>query len=293
MSLKALSWSFEREVFSSSQKFVLVALANFASETGKSYPSIETICRITEQNEKTVRKALDSLREKGFIRDTGKRTGHTQQIKVWEFPESTKYLIAVQNRESSNADAKGDQNREPLDGGKAGQRRVKGGSKAGQSLPNLGSRTVNREPLNQEPSSASAPPRIENAAEGVLPESLQTPEFVQAWAEWKKHRREIRHSLTPSTAAKQLSKLAAFPATTAVAMINQSIENGWQGLFDVKEEHGRNRPLANGAKARIDQLTQQIGKLHDEYNAPGRKRDGQVIVCEIHRLESERRELQW
>jgi len=79
-----MTWAFEQQVFSSPQKFVLVALANFANEENYAYPSVATICGITMQKDETVRSALVALAEQGFIEDTGKRYGHTQQVKVWK-----------------------------------------------------------------------------------------------------------------------------------------------------------------------------------------------------------------
>lgn len=85
MSLKAIVWALERApVYSSSQKFVLVALANYANEENHSYPQVATICRVTAQSDDTVRRCLASLEEAGNIRDTLKRFGPTQQVKVWE-----------------------------------------------------------------------------------------------------------------------------------------------------------------------------------------------------------------
>jgi len=62
-------------------------MANFCSETGKSYPSVETVCGMTCQNDKTVRRALKQLTELGFLTDTGKKAGPTQRVKVYQLPE--------------------------------------------------------------------------------------------------------------------------------------------------------------------------------------------------------------
>src|SRR5438132_680538 len=112
MSIKALQWAIsQEEVFSSAQKFVLIALANFASETGKSYPSVATICRITQQQDAAVRRALKGLSEiksgtigEALIADTGKRAGPTQQVKVWQLPEAACDFKDPQKRRSSNGE---------------------------------------------------------------------------------------------------------------------------------------------------------------------------------------------
>lgn len=69
-----------------------------------------------------------------------------------------------------------------------------------------------------------------------LPPSLNTPDFEAAWQRWQQHRREIGKKLTPTTAELQLQKLSAIGAQRAVAAINHSIRNGWQGLFEPKPE---------------------------------------------------------
>ncbi|HDS1682152.1 TPA: helix-turn-helix domain-containing protein [Pseudomonas putida] len=52
------------------------------------------------------------------------------------------------------------------------------------------------------------------------------------WADWCQHRKEIRKPLTATTCAKQAKTLAGHHAPDAV--INQSISNGWTGLFPEK-----------------------------------------------------------
>lgn len=54
----------------------------------------------------------------------------------------------------------------------------------------------------------------------------------QTWADWCQHRKEIRKPLTATTCAKQAKTLAGHHAPDAV--INQSISNGWTGLFPEK-----------------------------------------------------------
>lgn len=76
-----------------------------------------------------------------------------------------------------------------------------------------------------------------------LPPQIDTPEFNKAWHDWEIHRIEIRHALTPSTRTRQIKKLAKAGAEQAIAMLEQSIEQGWQGLFPVEGKgHGKVRP---------------------------------------------------
>lgn len=69
MSNIALSWAFKCHVGNASAKAVLVYLADRADDDGTAaYPKIATIVNITELSERTVRTALKTLQERGFIR---------------------------------------------------------------------------------------------------------------------------------------------------------------------------------------------------------------------------------
>ena len=69
MSNIALSWAFKCRVGNASAKAVLVYLADRADDDGTAaYPKIATIVNVTELSERTVRTALKTLQERGFIR---------------------------------------------------------------------------------------------------------------------------------------------------------------------------------------------------------------------------------
>jgi hypothetical protein len=70
----------------------------------------------------------------------------------------------------------------------------------------------------------------ESSFETPIPNALDTPRFRAAWIDWKAHRLEIKKPLRPTQSAKQLSKLESIGELRAVAMIEHTIERGWQGL---------------------------------------------------------------
>lgn len=95
-----------------------------------------------------------------------------------------------------------------------------------------------------------------------LPPTLDTPQFRQAWADWVQHRKEIKCKLTPLATQKQIRQLVDWGHDKAIAAIEQSIRNGWRGLFEPKmqakqpqrfcytDEHGithNDRPKRSGA----------------------------------------------
>ena len=76
--------------------------------------------------------------------------------------------------------------------------------------------------------------------QGVLPFSqpdpqlcapLDTPAFASVWADWLRYRRERRITTRPQTLTAQLKKLAGLGEAVAIATIERSILNGWNGLF--------------------------------------------------------------
>ena len=79
----------------------------------------------------------------------------------------------------------------------------------------------------------------------TLPDSLASPEFQEVWSRWERHRREIGHRLTPTTIASQLKKLESWGSERATAALENSIENGYQGIF---EPNGRQNAADSWAK---------------------------------------------
>jgi hypothetical protein len=83
MSLSAIGWALEQFIKPSSTKFVLVVLADSANQDGKVWNSVETLCRKTCQDRKTVIDSIDRLEEMGLLLDTGERKGKTGLVKVY------------------------------------------------------------------------------------------------------------------------------------------------------------------------------------------------------------------
>jgi hypothetical protein len=67
------------------------------------------------------------------------------------------------------------------------------------------------------------------------------PEFVRAWNAWIEYRSQMRKKLTKISAAAQLKLLSKYDFMTAIEMIEQSIRNQWQGLFELKTQNNGGR----------------------------------------------------
>lgn len=109
MSLDATIWAWRAEVDSSTQRLILLSLADRAGEDHKCYPSIMRMVKDTKMNRKTIIKVLDDLEKKALIKYTGKIIGNG--VKVYQLlgvvgredePTSTKKGTSGKNGTSSN-----------------------------------------------------------------------------------------------------------------------------------------------------------------------------------------------
>ncbi len=92
-------------------------------------------------------------------------------------------------------------------------------------------------PSSSSSSTASSSKKIQPPISPVeIPENLRTPAFEAAWGEWLIYRKQIGKTVRESTAKKQLSKLSRAGPIDAVVMIEESIGQGWTGLFEVKDD---------------------------------------------------------
>ena len=94
MSIDATRWAWAAPVNNSSQRLVLLSLADRAGEEHTAWPSMERLASDTVLNLKTVKKVVTELIELGLILDTGKRTGPTGRVRILE-------LVGVQSREQT------------------------------------------------------------------------------------------------------------------------------------------------------------------------------------------------
>jgi hypothetical protein len=71
--------------------------------------------------------------------------------------------------------------------------------------------------------------------------------FRDAWNDWVQHRKEKHKPITPLSAKKSLAQLAKMGEARAIAAINYSIANGWQGIFEPDGPHNLAPSVPNGA----------------------------------------------
>lgn len=85
-------------------------------------------------------------------------------------------------------------------------------------------------------------------------------DVLNSWNEWIQFRKELGKKVTPSTALKQIQFLGARAGPEIIAIINQSIKNGWTGLFNLKQESNGKR---NGTEESIRRADATIAQGRD------------------------------
>lgn len=172
------------------------------------WPAISSIARVCRMDQKSVRAAIKALVERGFLSVT-ERPGKTSLYRL-----SASLVL--------NEDGAGE-NGAPL---------AKGTTHPGPDSCQMALGNPSQmAPEEDTPRRRS--PEDNPISEGeLLP--FDSSEFQEAWKEWVKHKRELKKPLTPTSQRAQIKRLAGMGEARAIAAIQHSIENGWQGIFEAK-----------------------------------------------------------
>lgn len=258
---------------------LLLALADQANDEGYCWPKQSTLARrLRLGSDRAVRKAIDAAQALGELTvmhrtQDGRFIGNAYQINLhvlrrnsdlWDAPPEPQFrpdkattgtTVPVPPEpqfrsppepqfRTINVSNKHQDNRQEKDGAenRAGQKTAQ--PETNPPNPNLppvsektktadkGSRQDNATTTEDVPRGAALPVEI------AIPDALRHREgFAEAWGEWVAYRKARRLSCLPVTLRAQLGKLEREP--DPVAVIEQSITNGWNGLF----------PLRGGPKA--------------------------------------------
>ncbi len=122
-------------------------------------------------------------------------------------------------------------------------------------------RATNDQPIHSQINPNTSPPVSPSAPEEAIPPGVDST----AWHRWVDYRSRIRKPLKRVSFLAAQRKLAAYGADQA-AVVEQSIANGWQGLFALKTETGG----PDGARERVDNSA--VGKVR-RANAERERRD--------------------
>lgn len=113
----------------------------------------------------------------------------------------------------------------------------------------------------------------EPRAEIIFP--FDSPRFKQAWAAWIQYRLEIKKPYKSDMAIQAaLKKLSEHPEEVAIKMIEESISNQWQGIFEIKQTGNKNG-FADKQQQRTDGLIVSFAERAMQHFNGGKSGSGQ------------------
>ena len=93
--------------------------------------------------------------------------------------------------------------------------------------------------------------RLSIGKDSIVKKEVELPDWLnkKAWKEWVEYRKEIKKKMTERTIKMQIKKLSQ-NKKSHVKMIEESISNGWTGLFAPTDTSSGNTGSSQGDKAR-------------------------------------------
>lgn len=181
-------------------------LARRAGSDG-AYPGIDSMCKTCLLSKPTVIKAVRELEDRGMIiakRVPGKTTCYIlSRASLWRM--TSKKEVTVPDSTS--------------------KKEVTVGS-------NIGNGTSKKEVTKGYPIEGNPFKEIQRV-DLEFPENLNTPEFKAAWENYRTYRRDQKFkSLKPRSITAQLQEMSGWGEPNAIKAINETIRNGWQGVFN-------------------------------------------------------------
>lgn len=214
MSMELMVKAMKTKVGNPLRKLVLIKLADNASDQGECWPSYQHIADQCEIDRSTVRKHIKHLEAQGLVR-----------IENREGPKGNStnlYYLTLRNPVGQNSTPVG-----PESTGVGPQPTPPVGPESTRTSHSF-------EPVTEpvEKTVADAPSAKKKAPKFDPMTAKPANVSTAVWADWCQHRREIGKRLTKTTCDRQAKTLAGHHSPDAV--INQSISNGWTGLFPEK-----------------------------------------------------------
>jgi hypothetical protein len=207
-----------------SEKLIMLALADWADDDGRCWPSIAQIVKRSSKSERTVQAALKSLEAKGAL------------VRAMKPGCGTKYTLNPRSHRTP-ADTAPPQ----------GTTKTPAAAAPNTSRTIIGSTDVLPPPTPQKPKPAVASGKP--AGKPVKADAVPMPDLPDwvppdAWAGFLANREHLKKPMTPHAAVLIFSKLKALSLAGHPPgdVLNQSTMCGWQGVFKLKGDFddGRN-----------------------------------------------------
>ncbi|HBK3068175.1 helix-turn-helix domain-containing protein [Citrobacter freundii] len=227
---------------------VMVRLADYSSDDGKSYPGIKTIARQLGAGESTIRTAIAELESEKWLRRENRRNGNRNTSNMYflnvekleEIALRERSALRLERRKNNHFDPSdsdvSDSDKSDFDASEMSDSSALDPSDSGKNNHFDQSDSGGHDPqgLKHDPQVKDHEPqevRAKRQKKSSFDPAWLKPENVSAeiWLDWIKFRREKRQPLTETTCAYQAKQLAGHQ--NADEVIRRSIAGGWQGLF--------------------------------------------------------------
>ena len=232
---------------------VMVRLADYSSDDGKSYPGIKTIARQLGAGESTIRTAIAELESEKWLRRENRRNGNRNTSNMYFLNVEKLEEIALRERSAIRLDRRknnhfdpsdsdvSDSDKSDFDASEMSDSSALDPSDSGKNNHFYPSDSGGHDPqgLKHDPQVKDHEPqevRAKRQKKSSFDPAWLKPENVSAeiWLDWIKFRREKRQPLTETTCAYQAKQLAGHQ--NADEVIRRSIAGGWQGLFPCAQQ---------------------------------------------------------
>ncbi|WCG91621.1 helix-turn-helix domain-containing protein [Proteus terrae] len=218
---------------------IMVRLADYSSDEGVAYPSVETISRQIGAGISTIRNACNELERDGWLVKKQRRNGNRnasnlyflnvdklEKIALEENAKLRKQRERLSNFHRSDSDRTENSKNVRFDPPESG---VQGGFHPPESGgdPQVNSKHDPQVNSKHDPQELLEGKKSKNKFDPKLAKPSNVSDEV--WQDWINFRKEIKKPLTETMCKQQAKKLSL--CTDANAVICNSIANGWQGLF--------------------------------------------------------------
>ncbi|WP_368877885.1 helix-turn-helix domain-containing protein [Proteus mirabilis] len=218
---------------------IMVRLADYSSDEGVAYPSVETISRQIGAGISTIRNACNELERDGWLVKKQRRNGNRnasnlyflnvdklEKIALEENAKLRKQRERLSNFHRPDSDRTENSKNVRFDPPESG---VQGGFHPPESGgdPQVNSKHDPQVNSKHDPQELLEGKKSKNKFDPKLAKPSNVSDEV--WQDWINFRKEIKKPLTETMCKQQAKKLSL--CTDANAVICNSIANGWQGLF--------------------------------------------------------------
>lgn len=103
--------------------------------------------------------------------------------------------------------------------------------RGGKDVTPVNKRKHRKPALAKEEVKADVEEKEESLRGFSVPSNLDVPQFRKAWNDFWNYRKSIKKPIRPESVETKLAELSEYGPETSIKAIQQSIGNGWQGIF--------------------------------------------------------------